>query len=160
MGLDVFDITLLFACRNPGDFKEVLNDHHWDILSVIVTKLIIVHEHKQPSRTHQLKLLILIIHTVFMWYHFDERNYRFVVAVEIGFHHALFELPEVKGGSLEVNAVASHSLLGLWLALQSFCFCLLFFAFSNDLFSNFLESRYLIDFHCFSFVSFGFFVVH
>ena len=46
MGLDVFDIPFILICRDTSDFKEVLNDHDGDILSVVVTKLIIVHEHE------------------------------------------------------------------------------------------------------------------
>ena len=111
VGLDVCNLTFILACRNASDFQEVLNYHHRDILSVIVAKLIVVHEHKKPSSTHQLKLLIPIIHTVFMSNNFDELNNGIVVAVDIGFRHALFELPEVQGSSLEVNAVAPHSFL-------------------------------------------------
>ena len=46
MGLDVYDIPFILICRDTSDFKEVLNDHDGDILSVVVTKLIIVHEHE------------------------------------------------------------------------------------------------------------------
>ena len=70
-----------------------------------------MHEHKKTSSTHQLKLLISIIHAVFMSDHFDELNNCIVVVIYIGFHHALFELLEVEGGSLKINAIAPHSLL-------------------------------------------------
>ena len=98
MSTDVRDLALLLRGRRASDFQEVLNDLHGDILSVVVGKLIVVHKHEQSSCTHQLKLLVPSVLTVLVLNDFDELGYGFVVAMWVGFHHALLQLSEVQRG--------------------------------------------------------------
>ena len=111
MGCEVFNFAFLITGRGASDFQEVLNDLHGDVLSVVVGKLVVVHEHEQPSGAHQLELLVASILTELVLNHFDELAYGLVVALCIGFHHALLKLLEVMLGSLPINSIGSHSLL-------------------------------------------------
>ena len=66
-------------------------------MGVIVSKLVIVHQHQQTSRVHELELFIAYVLGKFMLYHLNESDYLFIVLIRVVLVLiALLELLEVQ----------------------------------------------------------------
>ena len=155
---DVRNFTLLLGSGRSNDVQERLNNVYWYFLGVVITEMLVVHQQKQSSGTHQLQLLVTFVLAVLVLNNLDQRWECLVEVVRVGLCHALTQLLEVEFGTLVVNCVISHPTLLVWHFLFPSCLSLGLFFFSYHILGNFLEGRDFINLHLWFCLVFRFFV--